>query len=346
MAFRCNTTFSTMRVHAALLFTLIAAALIACAFAFPMQAYATFKDAADSYPAMQDLGSYGSPIDGSQLPDGMYKIGARTSSRMCIMYTNPADAEARDSKEQAVLSVSGGSMTVLFYISKAYTHLYWGTQEEAAAATNEDGTDASAYIAGDPDEGYTPHMFALPISTLNEPMTISTYSGGDKGLKAGKWYTREVVFTMTDAELQEAIAGGQQEEQAEEERKQKEAEEAAAAAAAAAKEQEAQAQAQSAATQTSSDSGDDQEQAAEPEPQQEPAPGPEPQQVVENTVRGTLLKIDSPEVPLTMPVPETEEAPEPRQTFPTTLVVVVAAFAIAFAAGMGLRALLFARSKK
>lgn len=182
----------------------VALALFAASATLPEQAHAAFNDVADSYPAAQDLGSYGAAIKGDQLPDGAYKVQARTSSRMCIMYTDPADAEARDSKEQAIVTVSGGKMTAVFYISKAYTHLYFGTQEQAAKATNAKGTDASAYIAGDPDEGYVPHMFAIPISALNSPITISTYSGGDKGIEKGKWYTRQVVFKMTDAEFKAA----------------------------------------------------------------------------------------------------------------------------------------------
>ncbi len=174
---------------------------------FPPAAHAKFNDTTDYFPAAQEIGSYGAPILGSQLPDGTYKVGARGTSRMCILYTNPEDAEARDSKEQAIINVSNGNITALFYISKAYTHLYMGTQEQAAAATNADGTDASAYIAGDPDEDYVPHLFIISIPALNEPITISTYSGGDHGIEQGKWYTRQFVFTMTDDELQAAISG-------------------------------------------------------------------------------------------------------------------------------------------
>ena len=195
----------------ALAFT-FAFVLAAAMFAFPGAAHAKFNDMTDSFPAAQDLGAYGAPIAGDQLPDGTYKVGARGTSRMCIMYTNPEDAEARDSKEQAIISVEGGNITALFYLSKAYTHIYFGTQEQAAAATNEDGTDASAYIGGDPPEGYVPHLFAISVPALNEPITISTYSGGDHGLEEGKWYTRQFVFTMTEDELAAAIAGGQAEE--------------------------------------------------------------------------------------------------------------------------------------
>lgn len=189
-------------------------ALFACAIALvcgvllvPGQAHATFRDQTTSFPASQDLGAYGVPITGDQLPDGAYRVTARTSSRMCIMYTDPENAEARDSKEQAIILVNGGSITAVFYLSKAYTYMYLGTQEQAAASTNEDGTDASAYIAGDPAEGYVPHLYYLSVPALNTPMTIATFSGGDHGIEGGMWYTRQVVFGMTDAEFQAIVSG-------------------------------------------------------------------------------------------------------------------------------------------
>ena len=189
-------------------FALVLALVVCCVFACvrPAPAYALFNKVADSFPAAQDLGSYGVPIYGDQLPDGSYQVGARTTSRMCILYTDAANAEARDSKEQAIVLAQGGGLTAVFYISKAYTHLYLGTQEEAAALTNEEGTDASAYIAGDPDEGYVPHLFAIPIPALNEPITLATFSGGDKGIEGGAWYTRQVVFSMSETELQGYVA--------------------------------------------------------------------------------------------------------------------------------------------
>ena len=179
-------------------------------------ALAFYNESADSYPATQDLGAYDAPIYGDQLPDGAYKVTARTTSRMCILYTDPANADARESKEQAIVTVSGGSMTAVFYISKAYTHLYMGTDVEAAALGG-DGTDASAYIPGDPAEGYVPHLFAIPISALNVPITFAAYSGGDKGVEKGKWYTREVVFGMTEAEFLAATATSENPEQGQEE---------------------------------------------------------------------------------------------------------------------------------
>ncbi len=319
---------------------LLAGVLLVGATALPSTAHATFKDTADSYPAMQDLGEYGAPIQGSQLPDGMYKIGARTSSRMCIMYTNPEDAEARDSKEQAVVSVSGGNMTVIFYISKAYTHLYLGTQEEAAAATNDTGTDASAYIAGDPDSGYVPHMFALPIAELNVPMNISTFSGGDKGISGGRWYTRQVVFTMTDAELQ--AAGGNAEAVEQEEEKSEEA-----------TEPESQEQAAVVAGDAvgSSDGGGQVEEPApapEPEPEPEPAPEPEPEPEPEPVAvtRGVRMRIDSPEIAVVNVEAEAVQASQSAPALPMQAILLAGSVVVAFGVGVGVRAVQFARAKR
>lgn len=187
-------------------FALCLLALMGVVSAVPSPAYATFADAAQSFPAMQDLGTFDDPIYGDQIPDGTYQVTARTSSSMCIFYTDPAHAEARDSKEQAIISVENGNITAIFYISKAYNYLYMGTQEEAAAATNAEGTDASAYIAGDPPEGYVPHLFTMAVPALNVPITFSSFSGGDKGIERGVWYTREVVFGMSASELEAIVA--------------------------------------------------------------------------------------------------------------------------------------------
>ena len=194
-----------VKVATSAIFALLLATLLSAVSS--TQAYAWFNDEAKSYPATQDLGSFGAPINGSDLPNGSYQVTARTTSRMCIMYLDPNNAEARDSKEQAIINVQDGNIVAMFYISAAYTHLFWGDASAAAASTNAEGTDPSAYVAGSPDQGYTPHMFAIPIPALNTPMVISTFSGGDgdKGWEDGSWYTREFVFIMTDAEYQAII---------------------------------------------------------------------------------------------------------------------------------------------
>lgn len=195
------------------LVALLFCAALALSNALPSSAYGYFNDAATSFPAMQDLGTYDEPIMGSQLPDGNYRVTARTTSSMCIFYTNPANAEARDSKEQAILMVSNGNMTAVFYVSKAYNYLYMGTQEQAAAATNADGTDPSQYMAGDPPEGYVPHLFTMNVPSLNTPITFSSYSGGNNGNEEGKWYTRQVVFGMTTAEYQQIVMESRQQDE-------------------------------------------------------------------------------------------------------------------------------------
>lgn len=209
-----------MRVHCCnkqmswvTLVVLVVSAAFALVLAFPASAFAKFNEVAASYPAMQDLGTYDEPIRASQLPDGNYRVTARTTSSMCIFYTNPADADARDSKEQAILMVKDGSMTAVFYASRAYTYFYLGTQDQAAAATNAEGTDASNYIAGDPSEGYVPHLFTMSVPALNTPITFATYSGGNNGNEAGVWYTRQVVFGMSVQEYQQIVLAARQQEQ-------------------------------------------------------------------------------------------------------------------------------------
>ena len=85
------------------------------------------------------------------------------------------------------LTSSRGELYVTFTMSAAYNALYLGTAEEAAAATNADGTDASAYFVSDPFEGYVARQFALPIPALNYEIALATYSGGSKGNDAGMW---------------------------------------------------------------------------------------------------------------------------------------------------------------
>ena len=303
----------------------MALVMLSAVIVFPGMAHATFRDVADSFPAAQDLGEYQAPITGDKIPDGTYQIGARTTSRMCIMYTNPADAEARDSKEQAVLSVSGGSMTVLFYISKAYTHLYMGTQEEAVAATNAEGTDASAYIAGDPDEGYVPHLFAISVPALNSPMTISTFSGGDHGIEEGRWYTRQVVFTMTEAELQSIIDTGQTEASTQEE--------AATTASTTSSE-----------NQTTSSSGPATiaESQSNERPQASSSAASSP-----DALRG--IRLNTAGMGGAASVPEVEQVAtdsgKTEQTIPVLPLLLGVGFAIAFAGGAALRAAAFARQR-
>lgn len=157
-------------------------------------AHAWFNDVTDSYPASQDVPTSGSPLTGADIPEGVYNITASTSSYMCKL-------------SNVTLTSSGGGLWATFTMSGAYNALYLGTAEAAAAATNEDGTDVSAYYISDPLEGYVSRQFSIPIDALNLQITLATYSGGSKGNKDGMWYTRTVVFNSS-AEVEEAIASG------------------------------------------------------------------------------------------------------------------------------------------
>ncbi len=118
-----------------------------------------------------------------------------TNSYMCIPY-DPSTGD----KNSAILTVSGGKMTVTFNLSGSYTAIYFGTAEEAASLTNEDGTDGSAYIIGDPATGYVPHLYSIGISSLNSQMTLATYASS-----SGKWWDRQIVF-MSNSSITDAIA--------------------------------------------------------------------------------------------------------------------------------------------
>ena len=167
------------------------AGILSCALA-PASAYAWFNDVTDSYPASQAVSVSGSPLTGADIPEGVYNITASTSSYMCKM-------------SNVTLTSSGGGLWATFTLSKAYNALYLGTAEGAAASTNEDGTDVSAYYISDPLEGYVARQFSIPISALNQEMTIAAYSGGSKGNDKGMWYTRTVVFNSS-SEVEDAIA--------------------------------------------------------------------------------------------------------------------------------------------
>ena len=172
----------------------------------PEVAQALFNETAGEQPAMQDLGEVGDIVYPADIPEGqVFRVEARTTSRMCILYENASDCANRTNKEQCLIQRQGDTILAVFYLSQAYTHIYLGTGEEAAALTNEDGTDDSAYIAGEPSTGYVPHLFNLPIAALNYPITMATYSGGSNGREL--WYTRQVVFKPS-GELMSAINGG------------------------------------------------------------------------------------------------------------------------------------------
>ena len=177
-----------------------------CMLAFcaaPPAAHARFNEASTDYPASQDLGEVGDIIYPQDIPEGqVFRVEARTTSRMCIMYESADDCANRTNQEQCLIKREGNTLLVVFYLSQAYTHIFMGTADEAVKWTNADGTDATNYIVGNPDAGYVPHYFSMSIPALNYIMDMSTYSGGSNGREL--WYTRQVVFKPT-RELLDAI---------------------------------------------------------------------------------------------------------------------------------------------
>ena len=155
------------------------------------------------------MASMGEVILPDEVPDGTYNIEAVTTSTMCWIYPSASECSARaqyGAWGRCVLTVSGGTMTVHFYISQAYTHLRWGNAIEAASTSSADGMSGEGYIAGNPSSGYVPHYFALQIPALNWPMDIATYGGNNADFASSKWWYRYIAFKATD-EVYAAMGG-------------------------------------------------------------------------------------------------------------------------------------------
>ena len=191
------------RTLLALAIVLVLTALLAVA--FPMRAHASYNDYDNANPAQQDLGAYGAIIQGYDIPNGVYEVGARTSSRMCILYKTAGEANGHANPERCQIVVQDGQITAVFYLSGAYTRMYMGSAVAASEMTNAEGTDDSAYMAGDPVDGYAPHLYTMAIPALNYPMQIATFDGGSKSVEEGKWFARDIVFTPSE-ELLVALA--------------------------------------------------------------------------------------------------------------------------------------------
>ncbi|MBR2522436.1 MAG: hypothetical protein IKE61_04865 [Coriobacteriales bacterium] len=181
-----------------LLLTALFAAILMFAFA-PSTAHATYADVAEKYSAGQDLPAHGDIVYGEDIPDGTYVVPAVTTSTMCIL-SHPNTGE----RNCCVIKVSNGNIVASFSFSKAYNAIFFGTAEEAAASTNDDGSDGSSYIFGDPPSGYVPHLFSITVPALNYPFELATYSGGTKSHDQAAWYSRKVILLSTP-EIEDAI---------------------------------------------------------------------------------------------------------------------------------------------
>ncbi len=185
--------------------------------AAPAQAWAKYTDVSTQYPAAQDLTEvardglasigksiYPVVVQAGNIVDGTYVVPAYTSSRMCNFYASQADATAKSNPNQVVLNVSGGVVTATFYMSGAYTALYFGTAEQAAAIAPEDGlTPSPSYFTDGSDSYDTGHgPFTVQLASLNTSFQFAVYNGGTKGTAGGMWYNRlgSVIITNDFAE--------------------------------------------------------------------------------------------------------------------------------------------------
>ena len=185
--------------------------------AVPAQAWAKYTDVSTQYPASQDLTEvardglasigksiYPVVVQAGDIVDGTYVVPAYTSSRMCNFYASQADATAKSNPNQVVLNVSGGVVTATFYMSGAYTALYFGTADQAAALAPADGlTPSPSYFTDGSDSYDTGHgPFTVQLASLNTSFQFAVYNGGTKGTAGGVWYNRlgSVIITNDFAE--------------------------------------------------------------------------------------------------------------------------------------------------
>lgn len=110
------------------------------------------------------------PIYGSQIQDGTYKIGVTSSSSMFRII-------------DAQLTVAGGEMSAVLTLSgTGYEKLYMGTGEEALADTD----DKCIYFVENAEGKYT---YQVPVAALNEEIDCAAWS-----IRKETWYDRVLVF--------------------------------------------------------------------------------------------------------------------------------------------------------
>ena len=197
--------------------TFLGVALALSLTAVPAQAWAKYTDVSSQYPAAQDLTEvardglasigksiYPVVVQAGDIVDGTYVVPAYTSSRMCNFYASLSDATAKSNPNQVVLNVSGGVVTATFYMSGAYTALYFGTADQAAALAPADGlTPSPSYFTDGNDSYDTGHgPFTVQLASLNTSFQFAVYNGGTKGVAGGAWYNRlgSVIITNDFAE--------------------------------------------------------------------------------------------------------------------------------------------------
>lgn len=110
------------------------------------------------------------PVDGSQVKDGVYDITVDSSSSMFNIVA-------------CKLTVAEGEMTAVMTMGgTGYGKLFMGTGREAAEA------DESAFIPFEELESGE-HTFTVPVAQLNKGLDCAAFSK-----KKEKWYDRTLVF--------------------------------------------------------------------------------------------------------------------------------------------------------
>lgn len=123
------------------------------------------------------------PIDGSQIRDGVYDVTVDSSSSMFHIVA-------------CRLTVKDGSMTAQMTMGGAgYLYVYMGTGEQAAAA------DETAYIPF-VEEAAGAHTYTVPVDALDAGIPCAAFSKNKE-----KWYDRTLVF-RADSLPVDAFADG------------------------------------------------------------------------------------------------------------------------------------------
>lgn len=139
---------------------------------------------ADEMAGVEDVVEEGmTPIDGSQVKDGVYDITVDSSSSMFQIVS-------------CELTVENGSMTAQMTMGgTGYLYVYMGAGEQAANA------DESEYIPFDEDAAGA-HTYTVPVEALDAGVPCAAFSKNKE-----KWYDRTLVF-RADSLPTDAFAEG------------------------------------------------------------------------------------------------------------------------------------------
>ena len=139
---------------------------------------------ADEMAGVEDVVEEGmTPIDGSQVKDGVYDITVDSSSSMFQIVS-------------CELTVENGSMTAQMTMGgTGYLYVYMGTGEQAANA------DESEYIPFVEDAAGA-HTYTVPVEALDAGVPCAAFSKNKE-----KWYDRTLVF-RADSLPADAFAEG------------------------------------------------------------------------------------------------------------------------------------------